>query len=72
MFATTIRSGQREGDIAADIDPDRAGLVLFDAYLGVLYRWANDEDDRFPFEQNLIAALDILLAGITGHHPRAE
>jgi AcrR family transcriptional regulator len=71
MFAGMIRSGQREGDVAADIDPDRAGLVLFDAYLGVLYRWVNEEDDQFPFEQNLIAALDILLAGITGQYPPA-
>lgn len=72
MFATMIRSGQQEGDIAPDIDPDRAGLLLFDAYLGVLYRWVNDEDDQFPFGDNLVAALDILLAGITGHDPPAE
>lgn len=65
IFVSMIRSGQQEGDVAADVDADRAGLVLFDAYLGVLYRWVNDEDDRFPLEEDLLAALDILLGGIT-------
>lgn len=72
MFINMIRSGQQEGDVAPDIDPERAGLVLLHVYLGVLYRWVNDKDDQFPLEDNLIAALDILLPGITGHDPPAE
>lgn len=66
LFANTIRSGQQQGDIRPDIDADRAGQVLFDAYLGVLYRWMNDEDGQFGFEENLLAMLDLLLAGIAG------
>lgn len=66
LFANTIRSGQQQGDIPPDLDADRAGQVLFDAYLGVLYRWMNDEDGQFGFEENLLAMLDLLLAGIAG------
>ena len=64
MFASIIRSGQQEGDVAADIDPERAGLVIFDAYLGVLYRWGTVDGDPSPLEDDLIAALDVVLAGI--------
>ena len=42
IVANAIRSGQRAGDIRPDIDADRAGLILFDAYLGALYRWVSD------------------------------
>ena len=65
IFASIIRSGQREGDVPSDVDPDRAGLVLFDAYLGVLNRWVHDEDSGPSLEHDLIATLDILLGGIT-------
>lgn len=64
MFADTIRRGQEQGDLPPDIDATRAGFVVFDAYLGVLYRWVGDEDDQFPFEENLLASLDLLLTGL--------
>ena len=64
MFAIAIRSGQQAGDIRPDIDADRAGLVLFDAYLGVLYRWVNHKELRRSFEDELVGTLDLLLAGI--------
>jgi len=64
MLTGLVRSGQKKGDVDARIDPDQAGRLLFDAYLGVLYRWVNDQGDQFPLEDNLIAALDVLLDGI--------
>jgi hypothetical protein len=64
MFANEIRLGQHAGDVRPDIDTDRAGVVLFDAYSGVLYRWVSDEQGRFQFEDELLDALDLLLAGI--------
>lgn len=64
LLVNTIRSGQQRGDLAPDLDAARAGLVLFDAYLGVLYRWVGDEDGQFAFEENLMAALDLVLTGI--------
>jgi AcrR family transcriptional regulator len=67
LFVDIIRSGQQRGDILPDLDATRAGLVLFDVYLGALYRWVGDEDGRFPLEDNLTAALDLVLAGIARH-----
>lgn len=64
MFANEIRSGQQAGDIRPDVDADRAGVVLFDAYLGVLYRWMSDEEGRRSFEDELVGTLDLLLTGI--------
>ncbi|MGH9214293.1 MAG: TetR/AcrR family transcriptional regulator [Acidimicrobiales bacterium] len=65
LLAHTIRLGQQQGDIRPDVDPAHVGLVLFDAYVGVLYRWVSNEDDQFDFEENLTATLDLVLPGIT-------
>jgi TetR/AcrR family transcriptional regulator, cholesterol catabolism regulator len=62
LLADTIRSGQEQGNIAPDLDATRAGLVLYDAYLGVFYRWVRDTD--LPLEENLMATLDLVLTGI--------
>jgi AcrR family transcriptional regulator len=69
LFADVVRSGQQQGDIRPDLDATRAGLVILDAYLGVLYRWVGDEDGRFALGENLMATLDMVLAGMTpaGH-----
>ena len=64
ILTHAIRSGQRAGHIRPDIDADRAGLILFDAYLGALYRWVSDEEGRRSFEEDLVGMLDVLLAGI--------
>jgi ribosomal protein S18 acetylase RimI-like enzyme len=69
LFADTIRAGQDQGDISPDIDPTRAGLVLFDAYLGIIYRWVNEDDEPPALEENLTAALDLVLAGIVRERP---
>lgn len=64
LFADTIHSGQQHGDIPPDVDAARAGLLLFDAYQGVLYRWVNDEDGNSALEKDLMATLELVLAGI--------
>jgi TetR/AcrR family transcriptional regulator, cholesterol catabolism regulator len=64
LLARTFSLGQLQGDIPPDVDPTRAGLVVFDAYMGVLYRWVGDKDGRFAFEENLMATLDLVLTGI--------
>lgn len=69
MFAATIRAGQERGDVDPRIDADRAGLVLFDAYLGVLYRWASREEATAGFATELDATLHVLLTGISNEQP---
>jgi TetR/AcrR family transcriptional regulator, cholesterol catabolism regulator len=65
LVANTVRAGQRAGDIPRDVDPDRAARIMFDAYLGVLYRWAIDETDQLALGEQLTATLDLLLPAIT-------
>ncbi len=72
VFADTIRRGQEQGDVPPDIDATRAGFVVFDAYLGVLYRWVGDETGQFPFEENLLASLTMLLTGLLHPGERTE
>lgn len=64
IVAHAIRSGQQSGEIRPDIDVDRAGHLLYDAYLGALYRWVSDEEGRRSFQEDLVDMLDLLLAGI--------
>jgi AcrR family transcriptional regulator len=64
LFADTFRSGQEQGDIPPDVDASRAGFVVFDAYMGVLYRWVGDDDGQFSLEEGLMASLDLVFAGI--------
>ena len=69
LVADAMRAGQRAGDIPRGVDPDRAALILFDAYLGVLYRWVQDETDQLALGEQLTATLDLILPAITraGH-----
>jgi AcrR family transcriptional regulator len=65
FLADSVRAGQRAGDIPRGVDPDRAALILFDAYLGVLYRWVLDETDQLALGEQLTATLDLLLPAVT-------
>jgi AcrR family transcriptional regulator len=64
LFAAVIRDGQDAGDIAGEIDPDRTGYILFDAYVGELNRWATAEGKPRDLERPLLAMLEIILSGI--------
>ena len=64
LFTEVIRDGQDAGDIAVEIDPDRTGHVLFDAYQGELNRWATAEGEPRDLERPLLAILEIILSGI--------
>ena len=44
IFADTLRDAQARGQLRADIDPDSAGRVLLDAYLGAIIGWAAGQD----------------------------
>ncbi len=64
LVADSVRAGQLAGDIPRGVDPDRAALILFDAYLGVLYRWVLDETDQLALGEQLTATLDLLIPSI--------
>jgi AcrR family transcriptional regulator len=64
LFAAAIRAGQLRGDMSREVDPHRAGRLLFDAYSGVLYRWVTSEHQREDLEKSLLAVLELLLQGL--------
>ena len=64
LVADSVRAGQRAGDIPSGVDPDRAALILFDTYLGVLYRWVLDETGQLALGEQLTATLDLILPAI--------
>jgi AcrR family transcriptional regulator len=70
LLTEVIREGQQHGDVPPKVDATRAGLVVLDTYLGVLYRWVADENGRFNFEKNLAATLDLVLTGIGCQPPK--
>jgi AcrR family transcriptional regulator len=63
LFADVIQAGQRQGNIAQDVDADTAGRLLFDAYAGVLYRWVA-ADKPISLEHHLASTLELILGGI--------
>ena len=64
LLADIIRAGQERGDISSQTDADCAGLLLFDAYIGVLNRWAAQNHSPQDLEKNLLTVLEIVLRGI--------
>ncbi|HWM22812.1 MAG TPA: TetR/AcrR family transcriptional regulator [Ilumatobacteraceae bacterium] len=64
LVADSVRAGQLAGDVPGGVDPDRVALILFDAYLGVLYRWVLDETDQLALGEQLTATLDLILPAI--------
>jgi AcrR family transcriptional regulator len=66
LVADTVRAGQRAGDIPRGLDPDQVARILFDVYLGVLYRWVLDETDQIALGEQLASTLDLILPAITG------
>ncbi len=71
FVADSVRAGQLAGDIPHGVDPDLAALILFDAYLGVLYRWVLDETDQLALGEQLTATLDLILPSIM-HTPSVD
>jgi hypothetical protein len=43
LFADAVRRGQEQGDVPSAVDAVRSGHVVFDAFLGALYRWVGDD-----------------------------
>ena len=66
LFADTLRLAEADDQLREGVDPDAAGQLLLDAYLGGVVRWAANEDDpgTAPLRGQLNAVLDLLLEGL--------
>lgn len=66
LFADTLRHAQADGQLRESVDPEAAGQLLLDAYLGAVVRWAANEEDAgtAPMRGQLNAVLDLLLDGL--------
>jgi AcrR family transcriptional regulator len=65
LFAEILREGQARGEVRGSVDPELAGLVLLDAYFGVLFRWSVDEADASSsLRAELLQVLELLLPGL--------
>jgi AcrR family transcriptional regulator len=64
VFADFVRAGQEHGDFRADIDPELAGALLLDAYVGALLRWIEADPPAFSLREELRAICDLVLAGL--------
>ena len=63
LFGAAIGAGQERGEIRPDVDPAPVGRLLMDGYLGIVYRWAAQDDAPSP-EQDLLRMVDLVLAGV--------
>ncbi|HEY2700352.1 MAG TPA: hypothetical protein VGJ45_33170 [Pseudonocardiaceae bacterium] len=63
LFGAAIPAGQERGEIRADVDAASIGRLLMDGYLGIVYRWAA-EDDAPPPEADFRRLVDIVFDGL--------
>ena len=64
ILAEVVAAGQRRGDLRADIDAGLAGRLLFDAYAGVVLRWAAADDPPFALSGALRETCAIIVDGL--------
>lgn len=65
VFADVFRDAQAREQLRSDIDPDGAGRILLDAYLGALIRWAADHDTvKTSLRDQLSIAVETIIDGL--------
>ncbi|MBB6565703.1 TetR/AcrR family transcriptional regulator [Kribbella sandramycini] len=64
IFGQAIADGQQRGEIRTDLDPIAVGNLIFDGYLGILYRWGLGEVD-LPLDQAFDTILEIVVGDIS-------
>lgn len=64
-LSSWIAAGRDDGTVNPNVDPILAAEVLYDVYMGVLFRWLR-EDTPAPgrLEADLVEAVDLVLAGL--------
>ncbi|MEV6669858.1 TetR/AcrR family transcriptional regulator [Streptomyces sp. NPDC051162] len=70
VFSEVVEAGVAYGELDAALSPPQVSNVVRDAYLGVLYRWAQAGGTGVCLHAELESLLQILLHGVlrTGRH----
>jgi len=65
IFAEIIADGITHGEVRDNVDPELAGNLLRDVYLGTLFRWIDGEADHpFSLRDHLMVLVDLLVEGL--------
>ncbi|MFC5656297.1 TetR/AcrR family transcriptional regulator [Streptomyces nogalater] len=64
MFSRFIEAGRESGEIPREVDPELAGQLLRDVYLGTLFRWVRTRGGQCDLEAELRAACTTVVDGI--------
>ncbi|MFI5734359.1 TetR/AcrR family transcriptional regulator [Kribbella sp. NPDC051587] len=64
LFGQAIAVGQERGEIRTDLDAFAIGNLLFDSYVGILYRWGLDEVE-VSLEEAFGTVHDVVVTGIS-------
>lgn len=64
MFSRLIEAARENGEIPQDVNPELAGHLLRDVYLGTLFRWAHKPAGQGDLEAELQAACTTLIDGL--------
>jgi TetR/AcrR family transcriptional regulator, cholesterol catabolism regulator len=64
IFSQLIQAGRARGEVAPEIDPDRTGNLLRDAYFGILFRWTQHEEPPGSLSEELCSVLHMILGGV--------
>jgi AcrR family transcriptional regulator len=65
-----VEQARKDGEIDAQTDAKRVGLLLASAYFAVLTAWIDEDPAPFDLTEELLAVLHILLAGVMSRGPK--
>ena len=64
LLAEIVRQGQQQGEFRADLEPQLAGTLLLDAYVGTILRWIATDPPPFPLGEALRDTCTTILHGL--------
>jgi AcrR family transcriptional regulator len=64
LLAAIVVAGKERGELRGDVDADLAARILFDAYTGVVIRWAAVEPPPYPLRSTLRNVATAILDGL--------
>lgn len=63
-LAGFIRDAQVAGDVASEVNPEQAGVLIAISYFAVLAQWIEHTPAPFDLEKELLSMLDLVMYGI--------